>query len=141
MDATRRLPPELVEHARAFARGDRIPVTPRDAATVVLLRPNATGMQAYLLRRHRGMPFAGGMVAFPGGGVDPRDSDGVTTWETLQSNASGDTVSWRGDWQGDIMKGVLSYKPASGPARDFSFYSLEWSYAGEEARGRSAGGA
>ena len=80
MDATRRLPPELVEHARAFARGDRIPVTPRDAATVVLLRPNATGMQAYLLRRHRGMPFAGGMVAFPGGGVDPRDSDGVTTW-------------------------------------------------------------
>ncbi len=80
MDATRRLPPELVEHARAFATGDRIPVTPRDAATVVLLRSDPTGMQAYLLRRHRGMPFAGGMVAFPGGGVDPRDSDGVTTW-------------------------------------------------------------
>ncbi|HEU0288927.1 MAG TPA: NUDIX hydrolase [Nocardioidaceae bacterium] len=80
MDATRRLPPELVEHARAFASGDRIPVPPRDAATVVLLRPDPTGMQAYLLRRHRGMPFAGGMVAFPGGGVDPRDSDGVTTW-------------------------------------------------------------
>ena len=80
MDATRRLPPELVEHARAFASGDRVPVAPRDAATVVLLRPDPAGMQAYLLRRHRGMPFAGGMVAFPGGGVDPRDSDGVTTW-------------------------------------------------------------
>jgi len=80
MDATRRLPPELVEHARAFASGDRVPVTPRDAATVVLLRPDPSGLQAYLLRRHRGMAFAGGMVAFPGGGVDPRDSDGVTTW-------------------------------------------------------------
>jgi 8-oxo-dGTP pyrophosphatase MutT (NUDIX family) len=80
MDATRRLPPELVEHARAFATGDRIPVTPRDAATVVLLRSDPAGLQAYLLRRHRGMPFAGGMVAFPGGGVDPRDSDGVPTW-------------------------------------------------------------
>ena len=80
MDATRRLSPELVEHARAFARGDRVPVTPRDAATVVLLRPDPSGLQAYLLRRHRGMAFAGGMVAFPGGGVDPRDSDGVTNW-------------------------------------------------------------
>jgi 8-oxo-dGTP pyrophosphatase MutT (NUDIX family) len=80
MDATRRLSPELVEHARAFASGDRVPVTPRDAATVVLLRPDPSGLQAYLLRRHRGMAFAGGMVAFPGGGVDPRDSDGVTNW-------------------------------------------------------------
>ncbi|MGH3452810.1 MAG: NUDIX hydrolase [Nocardioidaceae bacterium] len=80
MDATRRLPPELVEHARAFVTGDQTPVAPRDAATVVLLRPDSSGMQAYLLRRHRGMPFAGGMVAFPGGGVDPRDSDGGTRW-------------------------------------------------------------
>jgi 8-oxo-dGTP pyrophosphatase MutT (NUDIX family) len=80
MEATRRLSPELVEHARAYAAGDQEPVPPRDAATVVLLRPEPSGMQAYLLRRHRGMPFAGGMVAFPGGGVDLRDSDGVPAW-------------------------------------------------------------
>jgi 8-oxo-dGTP pyrophosphatase MutT (NUDIX family) len=80
MEATRRLPPELVEHARAFAAGERRPVTPRDAATVILLRPDAGGMQAYVLRRHRGMAFAGGMVAFPGGGVDRRDSDHVSAW-------------------------------------------------------------
>jgi 8-oxo-dGTP pyrophosphatase MutT (NUDIX family) len=80
MEATRRLPPELVEHARSYAAGDRSPVPPRDAATVVLLRSGSDGMQAYLLRRHRGMSFAGGMVAFPGGGVDPRDSDGVPAW-------------------------------------------------------------
>jgi len=80
MEATRRLPPELVEHARAFAAGERTPVPPRDAATVILLRPDGGGMQAYVLRRHRGMAFAGGMVAFPGGGVDGRDSDHVSAW-------------------------------------------------------------
>jgi 8-oxo-dGTP pyrophosphatase MutT (NUDIX family) len=80
MEATRRLSPELVEHARAYAAGDRDPVPPRDAATVVLLRSGPNGMEAYLLRRHRGMAFAGGMVAFPGGGVDPRDTDGVSAW-------------------------------------------------------------
>ncbi|MGI8612393.1 MAG: NUDIX hydrolase [Nocardioidaceae bacterium] len=97
MDATRRLPAELVEHARAFAAGGRAAVTPRDASTVVLLRSDpggpggpdgasgpggvsGRGVQAYLLRRHAGMPFAGGMVAFPGGGVDLRDSDGVVAW-------------------------------------------------------------
>jgi 8-oxo-dGTP pyrophosphatase MutT (NUDIX family) len=80
MEATRRLPPELVEHARAFAAEERTPVKPRDAATVILLRPDAGGMQAYVLRRHRGMAFAGGMVAFPGGGVDSRDSDHVSVW-------------------------------------------------------------
>jgi 8-oxo-dGTP pyrophosphatase MutT (NUDIX family) len=80
MDATRRLPAALVEHARAYAAGNRAPVTPRDAATVVILRPGSTGVEVYLQQRHRGMPFAGGAVAFPGGGVDPRDSDRVPSW-------------------------------------------------------------
>ena len=37
MDSTRRLPPALVEHARDFLAGDRTPVVPKGAATVVLL--------------------------------------------------------------------------------------------------------
>jgi 8-oxo-dGTP pyrophosphatase MutT (NUDIX family) len=80
MDNTRRLPPELVEHARAFAKGGRLPAEPRPAATVVLLRPSISGAQAYLLRRHLGMAFAGGMYAFPGGGVDARDTDTAIAW-------------------------------------------------------------
>ncbi|MGH3436773.1 MAG: NUDIX hydrolase [Sciscionella sp.] len=50
------------------------PVTPRDAATVVLLRDSSRGPEVYLLRRVTGMAFAGGMTVFPGGGVDARDS-------------------------------------------------------------------
>ena len=80
MDATRRLPPELVEHARAFLGGDTTPVTPKDASTVVLLRDTRQGPEVYLLRRHRQMAFAAGMYAFPGGTVDARDSDRAVAW-------------------------------------------------------------
>jgi 8-oxo-dGTP pyrophosphatase MutT (NUDIX family) len=83
MDRTRRLPPELAEQARAFADGEREPVQPRDAATVMLLRAaadGASGVEVYLLRRHRGMDFAGGMYVYPGGGVDSRDEDSEIGW-------------------------------------------------------------
>jgi 8-oxo-dGTP pyrophosphatase MutT (NUDIX family) len=74
------LPPQLVEQARAFADGRRSPVEPRDAATVVLMRPGPGGPEVYLLRRRTSMAFAGGMCVFPGGGVDQRDFDHSVAW-------------------------------------------------------------
>lgn len=68
------------------------PATPRDAATVVLLRdtPAVTGsdgdgsagidLEVFLLRRVAGMAFAGGMTVFPGGGVDTRDAEVLPRW-------------------------------------------------------------
>ena len=56
------------------------PAEPRQAATVLLLRNGPRGLEVYLLRRTRGMPFAGGMTAYPGGGVDPRDGDTDVDW-------------------------------------------------------------
>jgi 8-oxo-dGTP pyrophosphatase MutT (NUDIX family) len=53
---------------------------PKQAATVLLLRDGAPGLEVYLLRRTKGMPFAGGMTAYPGGGVDPRDGDTEIAW-------------------------------------------------------------
>lgn len=71
------LPEALVAQARSYAEGGAEPAVPRDAATVVLLRPGAaggsSGPEIYLLRRQTSMAFAGGMCVFPGGGVDPRD--------------------------------------------------------------------
>lgn len=48
---------------------------PRRAATVMVLRDRADGRgpDVHLLRRRVSMAFAGGVYAFPGGGVDPRD--------------------------------------------------------------------
>ncbi|WBB64579.1 NUDIX domain-containing protein [Streptomyces sp. WMMC500] len=62
------------ERIRALARGELTPVTPRRAATVLLLRGTAPdGPWVYMLRRKTSMPFAAGAYAYPGGGVDPRD--------------------------------------------------------------------
>ncbi len=69
------LPEALVAHAQAYAAGDAEAAEPRDAATVVLLRPGVVAPEVYLLRRQTSMAFAGGMCVFPGGGVDPRDFD------------------------------------------------------------------
>ena len=75
------LPPQLVEQAREYADGTRTPAEPRNAATVVLLRPSASGPSVYLLRRQTSMAFAAGMCVFPGGGVDPRDFAAHVGWE------------------------------------------------------------
>ncbi|RNL62173.1 NUDIX hydrolase [Nocardioides marmoriginsengisoli] len=74
------LPAAFAEAAAEFADGSKTPAEPRDAATVVLLRPGAEGPEVYLLRRQVSMEFAGGMCVFPGGGVDPRDFDTEIAW-------------------------------------------------------------
>jgi len=75
-----RLPDHLVEVAREYAEGRREPAEPRNAATVILLRPSADGPAVYYLRRQVSMEFAGGMCVYPGGGVDPRDFDAAVAW-------------------------------------------------------------
>ncbi len=66
----------LAEKALQFAESGATPVTPRLAATVMLLRPATDGFEVYLLRRAASLAFASGMYAFPGGRVDPADRDG-----------------------------------------------------------------
>jgi 8-oxo-dGTP pyrophosphatase MutT (NUDIX family) len=63
------LPPAMAERAREFTGP---PAEARPAATVVLLRSADKNLQAYVLRRAKGMAF-GGVYAFPGGRVDPDD--------------------------------------------------------------------
>ncbi|MFF8813776.1 NUDIX hydrolase [Streptomyces pactum] len=72
-------PPEWPERIRALAAGELTPVTPRAAATVLLLRDGAAGPDVYMLRRRASMAFAGGAYAYPGGSVDPRD-EGEVAW-------------------------------------------------------------
>jgi 8-oxo-dGTP pyrophosphatase MutT (NUDIX family) len=60
--------------------GRAAPVVPRDAATVMLLRPGPGGMEVYMLRRQASMAFAAGMSVFPGGSVDARDADEDVAW-------------------------------------------------------------
>jgi 8-oxo-dGTP pyrophosphatase MutT (NUDIX family) len=76
-----RFPGQLAEQARDIVAGRRPPAEPRDAATVMLLRPaDGGGFEVYMLRRQPSMAFAPGVFVFPGGGVDPRDSDSEVAW-------------------------------------------------------------
>ncbi len=61
-------------------RFERLPpsgVTPRPAATVVLLREHVSGFQLLLMRRNRSAGFVPGAYVFPGGRVDAQDADPV----------------------------------------------------------------
>ncbi|RZL76950.1 MAG: NUDIX hydrolase [Rhodococcus sp. (in: high G+C Gram-positive bacteria)] len=71
---------------------DSTDVAPKDASTVILIRDAeadvaAPGIEVFLLRRVKGMAFAGGMTVFPGGGVDPSDAEAEVDW-------AGPPVDW-----------------------------------------------
>jgi 8-oxo-dGTP pyrophosphatase MutT (NUDIX family) len=68
--------PELVARARAYRESGGSPVPAKAAATVILLRDGPNQLEVFMLRRHTGMLFAGGMYVFPGGVVDPADHVG-----------------------------------------------------------------
>ncbi len=59
-------------------RPEPLPVRP--AATVMLVRDTTDGISVFLMRRHRAMEFAAGMMVFPGGGVDDRDRNTEIAW-------------------------------------------------------------
>jgi 8-oxo-dGTP pyrophosphatase MutT (NUDIX family) len=52
------------------------PVAPRQAATVILLRGGADGLEVLLVKRNPAQRFMGGAWVFPGGAVDAREGEG-----------------------------------------------------------------
>jgi len=66
----------MADRAREFAAAGLRPAVPRDAATVVLVRPGpvVSGVEVFLLRRTKALEFAPGACVFPGGSVDERDA-------------------------------------------------------------------
>lgn len=60
--------------AESLEEPPAVPVTPRPAATIVLLRDGAEGMEVLLMRRNRRAGFVPGAWVFPGGRVDGSDA-------------------------------------------------------------------
>ncbi|MDD5466034.1 MAG: hypothetical protein PHP73_06840 [Candidatus Omnitrophica bacterium] len=50
--------------------------------------------------------------------------NGTITWETMQTTEKGEMAFWRGDLEGQAMRGVLSLQPVKGQARGFSFTNI-----------------
>ena len=65
-----------VERLRRWAEEGKPGTPPVAAATVVLLRDGAEGLETLMLRRNSKIAF-GGMWVFPGGRVDPEDRAGL----------------------------------------------------------------
>lgn len=102
--AVLRLPGTLAGQIGDVLDGRKEPAAPKDAATVLLLRPpggdppgpvppgggapGGSGLEVFLLRRARSMAFAPGASAFPGGSVDPRDAEEQVAW------AGPDAAAW-----------------------------------------------
>jgi 8-oxo-dGTP pyrophosphatase MutT (NUDIX family) len=76
------------EHKPSAPALTQAPVVPRDAATVVLLRDGANGMEVYLVKRSRMVDFMAGAHVFPGGRLDKNDSSASAC--ALLSAASAD---------------------------------------------------
>ena len=66
------------------------PATPKDAATVVLLRDGAAGLEVLMVRRKKGAAFMAEALVFPGGRVDDEDivSHPVTGAEAIGEEAT-----------------------------------------------------
>jgi 8-oxo-dGTP pyrophosphatase MutT (NUDIX family) len=50
------------------------PATPRHASTIVLLRDGPTGLETFMVVRHRQIEFASGALVFPGGRMEAADA-------------------------------------------------------------------
>jgi 8-oxo-dGTP pyrophosphatase MutT (NUDIX family) len=87
----------MAERITAIAAGRLIPPVPRDAATVMVLRPApdepATAVEVLMLLRPAAMAFAPGAYVFPGGSVDAADGDAGIGW-------SGPDPAEFGEWLG-----------------------------------------
>jgi 8-oxo-dGTP pyrophosphatase MutT (NUDIX family) len=73
----------MADRALDIAAGRAQAVEPRDAATVILVRPGPDGLETFLLQRTQALDFAPGACVFPGGSVDEADADpaiAATAW-------------------------------------------------------------
>ncbi len=69
----------MSESFPGLPKPERVVAKPKDASAVVLFRRRGTGfgagVEVFWLRRDKGLRFAGGFYAFPGGKVDRADAD------------------------------------------------------------------
>ena len=84
----------LAQRVADMAAGRTVPAAPRNAATVMLLRPGLPdGVEVLMLRRTAAMKFAPGAYVFPGGSVDEADFSAEIGWH---GPSPADFGSWLG---------------------------------------------
>jgi len=109
------------------------PATPRPAATMILARDGANGIETFMVVRNKGMDFLGGAMVFPGGKLEDSDRD-----PALRPHCRGD-AEWDDLWLGLRVaciretfeeSGVLLARPRGGEdfLTDARMHELEPKY-------------
>jgi 8-oxo-dGTP pyrophosphatase MutT (NUDIX family) len=81
LDSASRFGDRLAQRVADMVEGRTVPAAPRNAATVMLLRPSPPdGVEVLMLRRTAAMKFAPGAYVFPGGSVDEADFAAEIAW-------------------------------------------------------------
>lgn len=66
-------------------------VVPRPASSILLIRDADAGLEVFMVKRHHKIDFASGAMVFPGGKVDPEDSDAEARAATIGADGFDDT--------------------------------------------------
>lgn len=67
-------------------------IVPKPASSILLVRDGDEGLEVFLVRRHHQIDFASGAMVFPGGKVDPEDSDEAARAHALGADDLDDTA-------------------------------------------------
>jgi 8-oxo-dGTP pyrophosphatase MutT (NUDIX family) len=77
----------------------------RDASTVIVLRETGEELETFMLCRHQQSGFMGGAHVFPGGKVDPSDSD--PAWRARIDRSAEDLSKQLGETDANVGLGLL----------------------------------
>lgn len=75
----------------ADLNGKYADVVPRAASSILLIRDGDDGLEVFMVKRHHKIDFASGAMVFPGGKVDPEDSDAEARAATVGAEGLNDT--------------------------------------------------
>lgn len=102
------MPEPLLASARSWlalerAEGDREMTRARRSASVLLLRDGARGVEVFVQRRASTMAFAPDVLAYPGGGVDPRDAEVDVAWVGPGPSVWAERLGMPRDWVRQVV--------------------------------------
>jgi 8-oxo-dGTP pyrophosphatase MutT (NUDIX family) len=106
--------------------------TPREAATVILLR-DRTPLEVLMVERNPANPVMGGVWAFPGGVVAAADGSGEAAWRAAAIRELAEETSITGLEPADLVPFARWIAPVSLPVRFDAHFFLARAPAGQTA--------
>ena len=109
-------------------------MTPRAAATVILMRDGSTSVELLLVQRTPAARFMAGHWVFPGGAVDPDDGDGQFGLRAAAARELAEEARIALPHDAELVPFARWITPAQSPIRFDTWFYLAAAPAGAQAR-------